>query len=267
MIEPVLKADLPDAAPTVLDRLRAIAAVAPDVAHLMNAIPPLARVSRYGDVRQTDRGAVQQAVNELAARVCAGLPVACGSLSDEAAAEMLGHIGGVHQALSILEGEEVRTAWYETLRRVADLPNLHGLVAGRCCRLLLDASQMQMEEAANRASQTLSPGVDPANGAAWIEGFLEKSGSVLLVNDALWDLVDAWVKELQADTFPNVLPLLRRTFSTFAAAERRQLGERVREGGGVGSRAVVSTEIDHARAARALPLLRKILGIEGGDGD
>jgi hypothetical protein len=262
LIEPVLKADLPDAAPGVLDRLREIAAVAPDVAHLMEAIPPLARVSRYGDVRQTDRGAVQHAVNELVARVCAGLPVACGSLSDEAAQAMLQQIGGVHQALTILEADDLRKQWFETLRRVADLPNLHGLVAGRCCRLLLDASEMQIDEAASRASQTLSPGVDPASGAAWIEGFLQNSGAVLMVNDALWNLVDNWVQELPTDAFPNILPLLRRTFSTFAAAERRQLGERVREGAGPSNaRLLQSAEIDHERAAAALPLLARILGL------
>jgi hypothetical protein len=262
LIDPVLKADLPDAATPVLDRLRAIAAVAPDVAHLMFAIPPLARVSRYGDVRQTDRTVVDQAINELTARMCAGLPVACGSLSDEAAQPMVVQIGGVHEALTLLERDELRRAWLDTVRRIADLPNLHGLVAGRCCRLLLDASAMETTEVAERASQSLSPGMDPAQGARWIEGFLASSGSVLLVNNTLWDLVDNWVQEIPADAFPNVLPLVRRTFSTFPTGERRQLGLRVRVDGGPRAAATGPIEIDHECAARALPLLAKILGLE-----
>jgi hypothetical protein len=91
---------------------------------------------------------------------------------------------------------------------------------------------------------------------------------VLLVNDALWMLVDTWVRELHADVFPNVLPLLRRTFATFPAGERRQLGERVRDGA-YGSRSAIASAVDHGRAAQALPLLAKILGIEKepSDGD
>jgi hypothetical protein len=262
LIEPVLKADLPDAAQPVLDRLREIAAVAPDVAHLMAAIPPLARVSRYGDVRQTDRSVVEQAVREVAARICVGLPVACGSLNDDAAAAMLVHVGAVHQSLSILDNAEIRGPWCETLRRVADLPNLHGLVGGRCCRLLFDSAEMTVDEAAQRASQSLSPGIDPAMGAQWIEGFLEKSGAVLMVNDTLWNLVDNWVQELSADAFPNVLPLLRRTFATFPAGERRQLGERVREGSSPSRRPAAVLEIDQARASQSLPLLAAILGLK-----
>ena len=262
LIEPVLKADLPDAAPPVLDRLREIAALAPDVAHLMEAIPPLARVSRYGDVRQTDRTAVQHAVSELAARICAGLPIACGSLSDEAAQAMIHHIGGVHQALAILESEGLRREWFDALRRVVGLPGLHGIVGGRCCRYLLDAGEMTVEEASTRLAQSLSPGVDPAAGASWIEGFLSNSGTVLLVNDALWTLVDDWLRDLRGEDFPNVLPLLRRTFATFPGGERRQIGERVREGAAASRAGSVGAEIDHVRAEKALPLLAKILGID-----
>ena len=43
----------PDAVDYVLGCLGAEAAVAADLRHLMDALPPLARVARYGDVRET----------------------------------------------------------------------------------------------------------------------------------------------------------------------------------------------------------------------
>ncbi len=263
LLEPVLKANLPAVAPGVLDRLSQIAALAPDVGHLLDTLSPLANIIRYGDVRQTDRDTVRHVAVELIARACAGLPVACGSMNDDAAREMVNRIAAAHSAIALLDDEPHRALWLETLRRIADLPGVHGLAGGRCSRLLLNAGSLTIDEAGARASQSLSPGVDPQAGAAWIEGFLEGSGTVLLVNEALWALVDEWVRGLTADNFQNMLPLLRRTFSTFAKPERRQLGERVKSGaGGTASAAQPLTGIDAASAARALPLLTKILGLD-----
>ena len=261
LLEPVLKAGLPDAAPTLLTRVRQIGAVAPDIADLMMAIPPLARVARYGDVRQTDQTMAHQAIAELFARVCVGLPVACGSLDDAAARLMTDRIAALHLAISIFEGHEFTGAWRDTLKRIADLPHVHGLAAGRCCRLLFDVGDLSEEDLSARASQSLSPGTEPAAGAAWMEGFLEESGSVLLANDKLWDVVDSFVQALTAGTFQSTLPLLRRTFSTFPAAERRQLGQRVRDGAPEPALAR-NHAIDELRAALALPLLRQILDLE-----
>ena len=74
--------------------------------------------------------------------------------------------------------------------------------------------------------------ISPANGAPqiarWIEGFLHGSGLLLLHHAPLWKLVDDWVDNLSPDAFPEVLPLLRRTFSLFQPAERRQLLELAR---------------------------------------
>ena len=263
LLDPVLNANLPAAATALLTRLRAIAAVAPDVADLMAAIPPLARVARYGDVRQTDRGTVLGAITEMSARVCVGLPIACNSLSDEAAQAMIVRLVDLNAAFALLDDPALRDPWLATLRKVSDLPQGHALVSGRTARLLLDANQLSAEDISARASRALSAATDSLAAAAWVEGFLENSGAVLLFNDPLWTLVDSWLSSLPEEHFQNTLPLIRRTFATFAAAERRQLGEKAREG-----LAVTTTtqpthlEIDPQRAAQALPLLTTILGLK-----
>lgn len=262
LIEPVLKANLPNAAPVLLERVRAIAALAPDIGDLMDAIPPLARVTRYGDARETDRNMTKQAIGELSARVFVGLPVACGSLNDDAATEMTKRIRAFQFAVAPLEDAALQDGWREAIRRVADLPGVHGKVGGRCCRLLYDGGTLSEAEISAWASRALSPGTDAMAGAAWIEGFLEESGAVLLANDALWGAVDAWVQALPGETFKQMLPLLRRTFATFHASERRQLGERVKGG----ARAThAAREIDEERAAKARALIAKILGLADGD--
>lgn len=57
-------------------------------------------------------------------------------------------------------------------------------------------------------------------------------GGVPLASDKLWGLVDSWVRALPEERFRTTQPLLQRTIANFAAAERRQMGERVRDGVG-----------------------------------
>ena len=266
LLDAVMLADLPEAAAHVMQRVQNEAAVASDVAHLMEALPPLANIVRYGNVRQTDAGMVSQVVDGLVARMCVGLPAACGSLSDEAAGAMFEHLLRAHGAITLLARDEHLDAWHAVLRSLADQANLHGLLAGRCCRLLLDDRQIEPAEAARRMGLALSVANEPAQAGSWVEGFLRGSGLLLLHDETLWQVLDDWVTGLHGDTFTQLLPLLRRTFATFAPPERRQMGERVKGSSGGSARAAVADEteanFDLARADAVLPLVAKLLGLE-----
>ena len=264
LVDVVLLADLPDAIAHLMNRLENQAAISSDINHLMDALPPLANVMRYGNVRQTDTGMVGHVVSGLVARICIGLPPACASLNDDAAEEMVKRIMAVHAAVPLLDNAEHTAAWQEVLKHLAGMPNLHGLVAGRCIRLFVDSHVMEIQEVATAMSLALSPANDPAVAGAWIEGFLYGSGVVLLHDDSLWQIVDTWVTGLHPDVFMTMLPILRRTFANFPAPERRQMGERVKQGpgtAGAAGRRDADTDIDLARAEAVLPVLKQILGV------
>jgi hypothetical protein len=263
LLDNTLLADLPEAVHHVMDRLDAEAALASDVTHLMGALPPLANVLRYGDVRKTDTTQVSRVVDGLVARICIGLPGACASLNDDAAGTMFDLLLKVHGAIDLIPQNDHQVAWCATLRQLADRQSLHGLVAGRCCRLLLDAGEFSAEEAANRLALALSVAGEPSQAAAWVEGLLKGSGLILLHDDALWNVLDAWVSALAPEAFTRVLPLIRRTFSTFAAPERRQMGERARRGAArVTTPAPTKASFDQARADAVLPLIARLLGVD-----
>jgi hypothetical protein len=141
LLDATLLADLAEAAERVMSRLQAVAAVASDVGHLMAALPPLVNILRYGNVRNTDAEMVSGVVDGLIARICVGLPGACGSLNDDAAMQMVERITATNSALTLLRAEEHSRSWNDVLRQLSNTPNLHGLVAGRACRLLLDAHE------------------------------------------------------------------------------------------------------------------------------
>ncbi len=261
LIEAVLLAELPKAIELVVDRIGEVAAVGADVPALMDALPPLARVLRYGNVRGTDASAVSTVVDGLVARVCIGLSSAAASLDDDAAAIFASQVDGVHGAIALLDDGEDRATWRESLLRLIDQEGLHGLVAGRATRLLLDEGIIDSADAARRMRLALSPGADPAVGAGWVEGFLRDSGTILLHDEGLFDTIDRWVTDMPQDAFDNVLPLLRRTVATFSVPERRSIGERILAGRRDRT-AVASTGIDEERANVVMPILARILGIE-----
>ncbi|WP_372408988.1 DUF5682 family protein [Streptomyces luteireticuli] len=265
LAEQCLLAGLPDALPAVLRALADRAALEADVGRLARALPALVRAVRYGDVRRTDTGALAGVAAALAERVFAGLPDACSGLGRDAAREALGDVDAVHRAVALLERPGVRERWAAVLAGLAGRERIPGEIRGRAARLLLDEGRLPDARAARLMALALSPAEEPAEAAAWIEGFTtgDGAGGLLLVHDErLFALTDAWLTGVPAGTFPGVLPLLRRTFAEFAPAVRRAVGERVRAGGpGPSSAPGRTPPLDPVRAAAVLPTLRLLLDL------
>ncbi|MGW2862660.1 DUF5682 family protein [Streptomyces sp. NPDC001205] len=272
LAERCLLAELPDALPVVMRALADRAALDTDVAHLAQALPALARTLRYGDVRGTATAGLAEVAAGLAERIFVGLPPACAALDADGAAEMRTHLDAVHTATGLLaDAAGLRERWATVLTRLASRETVPGILRGRAVRLLLDDGRIEGEDAARHLGLALSPGTEPADAAAWIEGFVggASGGGMLLVHDErLLGLVDGWLTSVPPDVFTDVLPLLRRTFAAYEAGVRRTLGELVRRGPGVrtgqGDAAApgFGPVLDAARADAVLPLLGLLLGHE-----
>ncbi len=265
LVSQLLLADLPAALADAMRALENRAALTGDIPQLMTAIPPLAQVSRYGDVRQTAVAQVLHVLDGLIVRVCIGLGVACRALDDEAAASMAGRISRLHAAIKLVERPDHRDAWLRALQQIADADSVHHQVQGRVARLLFDEHCETAGDVADRMSRALSRAAAPEAAAAWLEGFLSDGGIILAHDDALFGLLDQWVIGLSADHFIQVLPLVRRTFSTFPWPTRRQIGERVQRDADrapiASTGATLGDSWDLARAEALIPVLSLILGI------
>lgn len=264
LVEAVVLADLPDALPAVTGALEARSARTGDVQQLMSAVPPLARVLRYGSVRQTDATVVRGVVDSLLIRVCAGLPAACASLDDAAAAGMLAAIEAAEEAVLLTGTAGQLAAWRAAQRSVADLAGSPTVVAGRCVRLLLDAAELEPDQAGQRLARVLSARAVPAQAVRWLEGFLRGSGLLLVRDAGLWRLLDDWLCGLSAESFDDVMPLLRRAFALFPRPERRQMAELVRGGRRSAQVRTGEDDWDPARIRTIVPVLSAALGTSGG---
>lgn len=258
-LDHVLMAELPEAGMSILARLQEIAALTTDTGLLMDALPALADVLRYGNVRQTDQTLVAQIVGEMVVRICIGLPLAVSSLDDDAAQIMYKRLLQVQRAISLLQTDAYTKEWQETLVTLNAHVALHGLLAGRVVRLLRDDETLPPDAVVAKMQLALSAANGPEYAAAWLEGFLRDSGAVLIYDDELWSLLDAWVKHLRPEQFEQLLPLLRRTFATFHAPDRRRIGERARQKQPAATAA--TWELNPARAGRVLPVFKQLLGI------
>ncbi|MEO6811547.1 MAG: DUF5682 family protein [Isosphaeraceae bacterium] len=265
LLNRAILADLPKGVETIMAKVESQAAVAADVTQLMDALPPLANLSRYGSVRQTNAEMIGHVASGMLARVCIGLPLACSSLDDAAASAMFDSILRADSAVGLLDDESGLASWHATLSRLTDSDRFHGLVAGRSARILLDARLLDARESARLMNLAVSTAAEPPRAAAWIEGFLRGSGEVLYHDDALFGIFDSWLAGLPAESFPNLLPLLRRTFGTFEAPLRRNLGERAkRSASPIASSTSLATpaaNLDPDRAATVLPLVARLLGL------
>ena len=238
-----------------------------DVAHLMDALPALARTLRYGDVRGTDVGcAAGRSPTAMLARICVGLPAALTDLDDDGRrARCAARLDGVHAALALLDEPSVRRV-DDALARVADRDDLHGLLAGRIDPAALDAGRIDRDEAGRRLALVLTVGVPPARA--------RRAGSRASWPAAGW----CWCTTSGCCGWWTAgWPASRRTRSSRccrccaarSARSRRRSGGRsasgVRQLGGGGAGAPVATG-PHPRGDAVLPTVRALLaGSPAGD--
>jgi len=260
-LELALFADLRDAVTPSVRRLADRAATDPDVGRLMDVVVPLANALRYGDVRGTDDGVLRDVFDGIVVRILAGLVPACSSLDDDAAARMVERLTATQTALAMLDHDTRRVAFPSVLAQLADRHAMrNGLISGRATRLLHDAGHWDATRVEHRLSQALSPGTPPDVGAAFVEGFLAGSGTVLVHDTDLLGVVDRWLSSLRPEAFDSVVALLRRTFGAFEPAERRQIMSLLL-GGEISRVSGFGRDVDAVRAAAVLETVRHLLGV------
>ena len=268
LIEQCLLADLPAGLRAVVAALADRTARQHDTRALLETVEPLARTCRYGDVRGVDVADVAHVLQTVVVRAAVGLRAACASLDDDGAGAMRRAVEAAHRGIALVDRPELRDPWQEALSAVARDEAIHGSVAGRVNRLLLDGGLLSRDDAAARLSRRLSRSAGGPAAAAWLDGFLTGEALLLVHDDDLLSTIDEWLAAATDETFEDLLPLVRRTFSRFQPAERRLIGQHLRElGGRARSGAGDPTygpdgPVDLDRAAPAVLAVARLLGLE-----
>lgn len=262
LLQKTIPAELSVAIETLIQSVNNLAATSGDVIQLMEAVPPLVNVSRYGNVRNTDATMVLGIVESMVARICISLPAACTAVNDDAAQHLLSLFSKMNDALNMLQHADMNTQWHQTLFHISQSKSTSPSIGGYATRLLADYRLLIGNDLAKAFGYAMSSATLPAIAASWLEGFLKGSGTLLLLDNDLWSLVNNWVDTITEENFVETLPLLRRTFANFTNSERRKLGEKVKHGDAVSAQTLITTftDFDIERAKRGIPVVMQLFG-------
>ncbi len=263
LVRRCLLADLPEAARSCIATLQEAAVNAADLTGLAEAVPPLVSILRYGTARKIPEEALLALARALAVEVIAGAAPASRNVDEDAAERLRLAFAGFDAALDLLGETALVEGWSRTLAALAADATAAPALGGLAARRLYERSAATSEATAATLARALSPANPPNAAGAFLHGFFGESAEVILHDRAFFAIVDEWLASPEEEHFLEVLPMLRRAFSSFGAVERRRLLEQARRGAAPAQG--VSETIDEEAFAKALPLLRLILGIDGDD--
>jgi hypothetical protein len=261
LIQHALVSDLPETAASCIAQLQAVAVNSSDITDLMKAVSPLVRVLRYGTARRLPEDALRSLILSVSVEINAGVRMGSRGLDEETAAARITAMEAYDEALRLFGDDALTSSWREELGKIVDDDQVTSSIGGLSLRRLHDVRAWELERvAAEFARHTGSR--QPKESGAFLEGFLRGGSEVLLQDEPLLQLLDAWLCELSETDFTDSLPLLRRSMSGFDTVARRRVLEKIQRGRQQGTSAAsqLAPESNPAFEA-ALPLLYKILGL------
>ncbi|ESS72762.1 hypothetical protein MGMO_46c00040 [Methyloglobulus morosus KoM1] len=268
LVEQCLLADLTQAAGQAITRLESLSVQGNEVNFLIDAVVPLVNILRYGTARPipelTLRGLTVSMMNETLVR----LPYAVQNLDEQEGDAMMKRLGSFHHAVYLLADEDIVSRWYTLLKGLIHASTCNAGIQGLAAHFLYDNAKLAAEELHKLLVQVMSYGTPPLHSARWLEGFLSGSADIIIVDDALFLIMDEWLMALPEEDFMETIPLIRRAFFGFGLSQRHRLLAKVRAGTtaihpGTSGQAI---ELDEGGKyfELALPLLATILNLSIG---
>ncbi|WP_298468798.1 DUF5682 family protein [uncultured Erythrobacter sp.] len=264
LVKSCLLADLPQAAEATIARLQSAAIDSGDVVKLMQTIPTLVSILRYGTARPIPEAQLAALVSAIAVEVNAGAFTASAEIDQVEAQAFGAAMRDYDRALSLFGNDDLSEIWERELAAMASQDRCSPSVRGLALRMVHDREVWVIDEVAATLSRALTPPAPPAASGAFVESFLSDGAEVLLQDRPLLAAIDAWLMGLDEDTLIELLPMLRRGFTAFAASGRERILAALGRGeiAHAGSQQSAGKEASREFTEQALPLLRTIMGIE-----
>ena len=260
-IEQALNADLIEQIPHLIGALQELSAQTSDVRELMQGLPSLAGIYRYGSVRKFDASSLELIIDSMVVRVSNAIALTSTSIDEATAYDLRNLICAFNEGIKLREDESTHAFWNKGLAQLVASKNTHGLISGLAHRLLFDGKVLLSEDIAVSFSRNVSSHVNLLGSAFWFEGFLNEKAAVLLVDETLWKLINDWMMSLADDEFVSVLPLIRRAFADFPTFDKKAMAQKAKRGDVVAQESVVS-QWDLATTQACSMNLNRLLGLE-----
>jgi hypothetical protein len=259
LVQMAIPAELHEGISISMKKMDELAATTSDTHLLMDAFIPLVQISRYGNVRKTDATMIATILDSTFYRLAANLSTSVSQMDEARAAEMAEKIKKVHASVQVLDEANYKNDWLDTLATLIEIKQTEPVIHGTCCKILYDAGILTEEQTRLAFDRALSVNNEPSYSANWIEGFLKDGAITLLMDDIIWDIVNNWVKNIEEDMFIQILPLLRRTFALYTAAEKQKIAAQVTSKKTGRTFTATGADFNTTRAEKVLPVFEKLL--------
>jgi hypothetical protein len=218
-----LEAQLDKAADQGLARLEERAGHTSDCIELLEGLPALIHLKRYGTARSLSLGHIEGLIVRLAIQSAVALPYACRNLDEEETQRYRNHLSAAHKALELTDDPSVMAQWWDALAQVAESPKSARQLAGLTTRLLYQGERLSAETLQDLLQRALSPAVPSQQAAHFFDGFFTDAVQNLLYDTILLNAIEHWLIGLDEEDFTEFLPLFRRIFADLDAMERKRL--------------------------------------------
>jgi hypothetical protein len=231
LILTALEAQLPTTAAYGISRLAERAAHGSECIELLDALPPLVDINRYGTSRDMTLSHLVDLVEQLAVQAALALPFAVRNLNDEESQRFQQAILTGHRQLELAQCPiTVMTTWWQALESICHDDGCDSGARGVTARLLYQADRQSAEQVHTLLQKLLSPSLPLARTKGFFEGFFANASEQLLYDANLRHLTNSWLMALDEQSFIESLPLLRRVFGSLDAMERRRLLDNMLQG-------------------------------------
>ena len=222
-----LTAQLPEAASFGIECLHTRAAQVSDCRMILETLPPIADILRYGEARTTDTSQMESLFHQLVTQCALSLHYGVQNLDRDASLEMSKALLTADNAIRLLltTDSDPLDLWIRHLLELLENHSASRLIVGTAARLLYECEDLSASQAVLLIERQLTPGTPTSDAADFFEGFFEGCGTRLIHDHALRDAVDRWLYSLDDETFTNQLPLMRRVFASLDSTERTHLLE------------------------------------------
>lgn len=254
-----IKAKIDQGIDLIISKLNNQTALSDDLGAMMDMIPELVQIKRYGDVRKSDLNQITLLIDSIIPRICIALPSSTLSINEENAKILFNQIISTHQSILLYNDQSLTDVWFSTINSICELKDANRLVQGLCTRLLFDLEFYNLDLSIQKLQFALSETGQMNKTINWLEGFLHGPGIILIHHPKLLEAIDSWIDSLNSGTLQNYLPVLRRIFSKFSKPEKEKIIMLSSKKNGQKINKIDNVEFDKERLLIIQSVLNKIL--------
>ncbi len=226
-LENTLLADLSGITAELIRQIDTRSATNDELLDIVPATSTLFSIAAYGNVRELDQKAIGDIAEQLHEKICSLLPYQCRNLDDDLSRDLFEALDQYSPFIRSQPQSHIQHPWQQALRGLIHESETHPRLSAWALRQLLDMNQIPADQFRPHFRRHLSSIHRPEETAAWLEGLLSGSASLLLYHDALFSAVELWIRDIPAETFQAILPVLNRTFANYKLSDRKSLWKRI----------------------------------------